>query len=119
MHADGRSPGPGPARTTPRTGPSAWHLLWAVPVAVLVALALDLVAAISWCGISGCSGGGFGVTTDGRPLSVLLVLGSGLAVGAPVALVRWTGRRAARMAVAALVGAAWAGVVLALLLASD
>lgn len=93
------------------------HLLWAVPLGVVVALVMLLGASISWCGISGCSGGGFGVTTSMRPLALLLLVGSGLAVGAPFVLVRWTLERRPRLALGGCVGAAW-GVLLLAFLAS-
>lgn len=41
------------------------HLLWAVPLAVVISLGLLFMAAIEECG-SGCGGGGFGVATGGR-----------------------------------------------------
>ncbi len=84
------------------------HLLWAVPLGVIIALVMVLGATISWCGISGCSGGGFGVTTSMRPTAVVMLVGSGLAVGAPFAFVRWTLARAPRLVLAGCVAAAWA-----------
>lgn len=38
----------------------AWHLLWTIPLALLVAVPLFFLGSISLCGVSGCGGGGFG-----------------------------------------------------------
>ncbi len=83
------------------------HLLWAVPVALLGALALTVAAGVLACGISGCSGGGFGPVTDYRLIAVALLLVAGVVLAAPVALIAWTGRRAVRWTAAAAVGLAW------------
>jgi len=77
------------------------------------AVALTVAAAFTICGISGCSGGGFGRSTD-PPATLALVVGSGVALALPVALyAAW--RRRWRLALAflpgALVGAVLVGVV--------
>ena len=68
-------------------------------------------AGFAMCGISGCSGGGFGPSTGSRPLVVVLLPASGAALGAPFYLVPWTRRRGIRLAVAATVGIGWAIIV--------
>ena len=40
--------------------PDARKLWWTVPLSVLLSLPQWMVASFAWCGISGCSGGGFG-----------------------------------------------------------
>lgn len=90
------------------------QLLWAVPLAVLLSLPQWLVAAFAWCGISGCSGGGFGVTTTSEWLAITLTVVNGVIMAVAVFAVPWlfpTGKRAL-VAVAAgilfaLVGASY------------
>lgn len=46
--------------------PRRWPLLITVPVAVVLSAPVLLYGALAYCGISGCSGGGFGPTTVAR-----------------------------------------------------
>ena len=72
------------------------NLLWAVPAAVLLTLPQWLVASLAWCGISGCSGGGFGVARGGEWIAVSLSVVNGLIFAVAVFVVPWlypTGRR--------------------------
>jgi hypothetical protein len=91
-----------------------------VVVAVLSALcltaavALALVAAFVMCGISGCSGGGFGRSTD-PPTTLALIVASGVALAMPIGVYaawRRHGRLALAVVPAALVGAVLVGVVI-------
>ncbi|WP_426225170.1 hypothetical protein [Pseudarthrobacter sp. DSP2-3-2b1] len=89
------------------------QLWWAVPLAVGLTLPQWLVAGFMWCGVSGCSGGGFGVSTGGEWVAVILSVVNGLIFAGAVFAVRWLypARRRALIAVAAgtlfgLVGAA-------------
>ena len=95
-------------------GAARRQLLWAVPLAVLLSLPQWLVAAFAWCGISGCGGGGFGVSTTSEWLALTLTVVNGVIMAVAVFAVPWlypTGKRAL-VAVAAgvlfaLVGAAY------------
>ena len=72
------------------------NLLWVVPGAVLLSLPQWLVASFAWCGISGCSGGGFGVARGGEWIAVSLSAVNGLIFAVAVFVVPWlypTGRR--------------------------
>jgi len=72
------------------------NLLWTVPGAVLLSLPQWLVASFAWCGISGCSGGGFGVARGGEWIAVTLSVVNGLIFAVAVFVVPWlypTGRR--------------------------
>ena len=69
--------------------PDARKLLWAVPLAVLLSLPQWMVAAFAWCGISGCSGGGFGVVTGTEWLAVILSVVNGVILAVAVFAVRW------------------------------
>lgn len=43
---------------------SRWWLLLTIPLALVVTAAGALFMTLSWCGVSGCSGGGFGRISD-------------------------------------------------------
>ena len=79
------------------------HLWWTVPVAVLLSLPQWLVAGLAWCGIGGCSGGGFGVSTGTEWLAVTMSVVNGLILAVAVFAVRWLypTRRRALIAMAA------------------
>ena len=77
--------------------PDVGKLWWAVPVAVLLSLPQWMVAGFAWCGISGCSGGGFGVATGSEWIAVILSAANGVIMAVAVFAVRWlypTGKRA-------------------------
>ncbi|WP_248762179.1 hypothetical protein [Pseudarthrobacter sp. SSS035] len=79
------------------------HLWWTVPLAVLLSFPQWLVAGLAWCGISGCSGGGFGVSTGTEWLAVTMSVVNGLILAVAVFAVRWLypTRRRALVALAA------------------
>ena len=94
-----------------RTGKSRWSpLWWALPLACVVALPLWWAAGFSMCGISGCSGGGFGVSDIGRGSVLPILAVSGAALALPVVLTHWHPRRGVRVAVGLGVAVTWAGV---------
>ncbi|MET3172531.1 UNVERIFIED_ORG: hypothetical protein ABIB52_000355 [Arthrobacter sp. UYCu721] len=73
------------------------NLCWTVPLAVLLSLPQGLVASLAWCGISGCSGGGFGVSSGTEWLAVTMSVVNGFIFAVAVFAVPWlypTGRRA-------------------------
>ncbi|MCP9000406.1 hypothetical protein NFC73_11795 [Pseudarthrobacter sp. RMG13] len=78
-------------------------LWWTVPLAVLLSYPQWLVAGFAWCGISGCSGGGFGVSTGTEWLAVTMSVVNGLILAVAVFAVRWLypTRRRALIALAA------------------
>jgi hypothetical protein len=88
----------------PRAGDSrraGLALLWALPLALIVGVSTLIPTDIALCGISGCSGGGFGVSWD--PVGGIIGLAVGGAIVAlPIALIRWTTNRALRAATAAV-----------------
>ena len=88
------------------------HLLWIAVLAVVIDLQFLLGAKISRCGISGCSGGGFGVSADPGSVVAFLV-GAGLVTAALLVFVPWHRSRRVRVIVGALGAAAsWAFVAL-------
>lgn len=55
---------------------------------------LLFMATLSWCGISGCSGGGFGRISDPDiTAAVLYLVLAGVVVGLPVGIVPWSRSR--------------------------
>ena len=93
-----------------RTGKGRWSpLWWALPLAFVVAIPLWWVAALSMCGISGCSGGGFGVSDSGRGSVLPILAVSGAVLALPLVLTHWHPRRGVRVAVGLGVAVAWAG----------
>ena len=93
-----------------RTGKGRWSpLWWALPLAFVVALPLSWVAGFSMCGISGCSGGGFGVSEIGRGSVLPTLAVSGAVLALPVVLTHWHPRSGVRVAVGLGVAVTWAG----------
>lgn len=80
------------------------QLWWAVPLAVGLTLPQWLVASFAWCGISGCSGGGFGVSTGSEWVAVILSVVNGLIVAVAVFAVRWLYPARKRALIAAAAG---------------
>ncbi|MFC7406942.1 hypothetical protein [Georgenia alba] len=92
---------------------ASWFLLLTVPLAGVASFYLLVVTTIAWCGISGCSGGGYGLVSD--PDEVLATLASvfaGLLWFAALAIPPWLRPARSRLLLAALVGVALAVVVL-------
>ena len=88
----------------------AWlHLLWALPIPVVVSSVLLISALWDFCGINGCTGGGFGISRDvGGTIGNLLPIP--FLVGLPIFLVPWSPNRWTRAVVALVVGVAFAGL---------
>ncbi|POH64967.1 MULTISPECIES: hypothetical protein [Cryobacterium] len=85
----------------------ALHLLWAVPVVILISLPAAAVAGISWCGISGCSGGGYGLDTSDAGLAVRACIFAAVVMTVPFALIAWLKPRTVRIVVALAIGTLW------------
>ena len=85
----------------------ALHLLWAVPVAIVVCLPAAAIAGISWCGISGCSGGGYGLDTSDAGLAIHACIFAAVAMAVPFALIPWLKPRTIRIILALPIGALW------------
>jgi len=78
-----------------------------MPLALSGAWALTIMGGFAACGVSGCSGGGFGPSYDHRPLSALLVITAGAVLAMPLMLIRWAPRRGVRLGVAAAIAIGW------------
>ncbi len=83
----------------------AWWLLLTVPIAAVLAYVPFVIAAINVCGISGCSGGGYGVSYGPVGTTIGLNLVIGLLFGTAVALPTW-GPHARRLKVGGLIAVA-------------
>jgi hypothetical protein len=102
-------------RTSRVAGTVVVTLLSVLGIAAGVALAL--AARFTLCGVSGCSGGGFGRATD-PPLTLTLVVAAGVALAAPLLLYAvW--RRRIRLAVAFVPAALVATLVVGFVVGSD
>lgn len=82
-------------------------LWWALPVAFVVAILLLSVASIEMCGVSGCSGGGFGVSDIGRGAVIPLLAVGGLVIALPLVLIHWHPRLGVRVTVGLGVAVTW------------
>lgn len=85
-----------------------------VVLGVVLAAAPTLAAGFTLCGVSGCTGGGFGVSTDPGTTRVLLLV-AGVVAALPLAiyaLVRRSGRLGACAAALAVVATLLAGAVI-------
>lgn len=80
-------------------------LLWTVPLAFMLSLPSWFVAAFAWCGISGCSGGGFGVSTGTQWLAITLSVLNGVICAVAVFTVPWLYPTRRRALVALIAGA--------------
>ena len=93
----------------------AWlHLLWALPIPVGVSAVLLISALWDFCGINGCTGGGFGISRDvGGTIGNLLPIP--FLIGLPIFLVPWAPNRWVRAVVALVIGVTFAGLGFGLL----
>lgn len=88
-----------------------------VVLGLVLAVAPAFLAGFSICGISGCSGGGFGRSTDPGSTQLWLLV-TGLVAAVPLAGYALV-RRSGRLAVAALVLAVAAALLTGLVIGSD
>ncbi|TFC96750.1 MULTISPECIES: hypothetical protein [Cryobacterium] len=95
--------------------PARLHLFWALPIPVVFSSVLLISALWDFCGISGCTGGGFGISRDidgtiGNLLPIPFL------IGLPIFLVPWSPNRWVRAVVALVIGVAFAGLGFGLLM---
>ena len=90
------------------------HLLWALPIPLVVSSVLLISALWDFCGINGCTGGGFGISRDiGGTIGNLAPIP--FLIGLPIFLVPWSPKRGVRAGVALVIGVAFAGLGFAIL----
>jgi hypothetical protein len=83
---------------------AALHLLWTIPLALVIGVPFLIWAGFSWCGVSGCGGGGFGVDSRYAWQSVICCLTAGVLVFAALAPVIWLRNVRARLVTSAVIG---------------
>lgn len=84
-----------------RDKPGIVHLLWLVPVVLVVSVGAYLLSYLSWCGVSACNGAGLYVEPDVMGALSFLVLGA-IFSGTLLWLVPWIANKPARRLVAAI-----------------
>ena len=99
------------APTGVRTSRPALHLLWTIPVATIPALMFYVLGRFDLCGISGCSGGGFGRYTDDQWMSWICCWIIGALYFLSLVFVGWVRPLLLRVFLSALVGSLIGGVV--------
>jgi hypothetical protein len=98
----------GDSKINGRGSSRAKHLWWTVPVAIVLGLPLWAWAGLSWCGISGCSGGGFGVDSRYVGTAVACTISAGVLMFVAIAAVPWFRPLVGRLFIALGIGAAYA-----------
>ncbi len=92
---------------------ASWLLVLTIPVALIGTAVLRSIITIAWCGISGCSGGGFGRSSEP---SVVAAVGASAIVGVlwfgALAAVPWLAPAKVRLAIATGVGVVIAFLIL-------
>jgi hypothetical protein len=85
------------------------HLLWTVPLAAAASVLPYLYGVINLCGISGCTGGGFGVSygPEIESLACAIIIGAFFTLA--ILIVPWLLPHRLRALIAAIIGAAIAG----------
>ncbi len=94
------------------------NLLWILPVVLGMQFVAMFWMALTWCGVSGCSGGGYGRISD--PSLGAVLLGGFLVFliwAAPITGLPWHPAPRRRTVVGAIVGVVFA--VLSMLMATD
>ena len=85
----------------------ALHLFWAIPIAILLCVPLAGLTGISWCGISGCSSGGWGISTDYVGLAIGVCIGAAIIMAVPLSVIPWLRPLGLRIVIAVVLGAFW------------
>ena len=99
------------AQSTVRWNRQALHLLWTIPVATIPAFLFYMVGGFELCGISGCSGGGFGRYTDDQWMSWICCGIIGALYFLSLVFVRWVRPLQLRIALSAALGSVIGGLV--------
>jgi hypothetical protein len=76
----------------------AYLLIPLLPISCALAYLVWVLASFSLCGVSGCTGGGFGAVRTPW-VSVFDLLVSGAVAATPLWAVRWTGNRTVRLVI--------------------
>ena len=90
---------------------AALHLFWTVPLATLLSIPVFAIGGLTLCGISGCSGGGFGPTSAARETAWVCSFVVGGLYFFALGFVPWIRPALVRILLSALVAAAIGGAV--------
>jgi len=89
----------------------ALHLLWALPLSLITGYFLLFMSTLTWCGISGCSGGGFGrISEPNVAAAVSLLVGAGAVAALPLAIIQWSRKKSTRWLTAAILAVIVCGI---------
>ena len=92
---------------------AALHLLWAMPLVLLVSLPALAIAKLSWCPFGGCPGWQ-GPYPGDTGTAVNACIAAAMAMALALALVPWLRPHTIRIALALMTGACW-GLLIALI----
>lgn len=91
----------------------ALHLLWAVPVAILVSVPFAALSGLAWGAIGGCSPSFLGVDPEHLGLALVGCTGAAVVFMLPLLIVPWLTVRSGRIILAIVAGVLYAlGVAL-------
>jgi len=101
---------------SPQAKRRAVHLIWAMPIGIVVGWVFFEISTFTWCGVFGCRIPERDLVHDFGTTFVLLLIGA-VAVGLPLILVPWSVRIVTRAIVAAttviiFTGLGWVGLYL-------
>ena len=99
------------APTSVRRSWQALHLLWTIPIATIPAFLFYVVGRFELCGISGCSGGGFGRYTADQWMSWVCCFIIGALYFLSLVFVKWVEPLRFRVILSAAIGSAIGGLV--------
>ena len=88
------------------------HLLWTVPLAVALSLLPMLYGGINICGVSGCTGGGFGVSYGDELVNWVCAAIVAVVVTAAIGAIPWATPWWVHVGTGALVGVIVGGLLM-------
>jgi hypothetical protein len=89
------------------------HLLWTLPVAAMLCALPIALGAINICGVSGCTGGGFGVSYGDELLNWLCAAVVAIVLACAVGAIPWAKPSWVHLGVGAAVGVLAGGLLMA------
>ena len=87
------------------------HLVWALPLGLVLAYFALVFSTWEWCGISGCSGGGFGRYTADQWMSWICCFIIGALYFLSLVFVKWAEPLRFRVILSAAIGSAIGALV--------
>jgi len=89
------------------------HLLWTIPLAVAASALPFIYGAINICGVSGCTGGGFGVSYGPEAANWACAIVIALLVSVAIGAIPWATPHRVHLATGAIVGFVVGAVLIA------